>query len=85
MALEAGKAGFADWEADVSAFRKFNRIRNDLLHRGEDRIELQVDVGEETRQLEDLLERYICFALFQNMDVYQSSWRRRGGELGEEA
>lgn len=72
IAREAEEAGIASREADVEAFRKFNRIRNALLHRGEGDVELQVTVGrEETQGLEDLVERYVCFALFGNMDVYR--------------
>ena len=76
MAREAGKAGHPDWEADVKAFGKFNRIRNDLLHRGKDDIELQVDLGEETQELEDLVERYTCFALFRDMRVYREGMEK---------
>ena len=82
MAREAGEDGLTDWEADARAFKKFNRIRNDLLHRGKDDVELHVDLGEETQELEDFVERYICFALFNNMDVYRSGWGRRGRESG---
>ena len=66
IAREAEEAGFPNREADVEAFKKFNRIRNALLHRGEGNVELQVTVGQDqTQQLEDLVERYIHFALFR--------------------
>jgi hypothetical protein len=74
--------GFAmpGWEQDAEAFAKFNRTRNLLLHRGEPSVELIVDVSEEeVRQLEDLVERYVCFALFGDAAVYQTRnrWAKR--------
>lgn len=68
------------WEADVIAFQRFNTVRNSLLHRGEDEIQLATTVNyqniqDETRQLEDLTERYVSWALFRDTHVYQSQWR----------
>lgn len=64
------------WEADVEAFKRFNSIRNNLLHRGKRKIELTISVGkQETRQLEDIAERYVSWTLFRDGVVYQSRWR----------
>lgn len=72
----ARKAAFPGWEADVAAFRKFNAMRNDLMHRGEEQVQLRITVAEEdVRDLEDLVERYISYSLFGDGIVYQSRWR----------
>lgn len=74
------------WEADVEAFNRFNSIRNDLLHRGKRKVELTISVGkEETRQLEDIAERYVSWILFKDGIVYQSRWRpqRSKGQRGK--
>ena len=67
------------WEVDVAAIRRFNSIRNKLLHRGEQQVQLAISVGddieEESRQLEDIAERYVSFVLFGDGVVYQSRWR----------
>ena len=76
----AGETKIDGWEADVIAFRRFNSMRNSLLHRGDGKIQLSTTINdeniqEETRQLEDLAERYISWALFRDEVVYQSKWR----------
>ena len=64
------------WEQDVTAFRKFNRIRNSLMHQGEPGVQLVVSVSdEEVRQLEDLTERYVSYKLFGDGVVYSTRWR----------
>ncbi|MBM4137726.1 MAG: hypothetical protein FJ241_12990 [Nitrospira sp.] len=64
------------WEADVVAFKRFNSIRNKLLHQGKRKVQLTISVGEqETRQLEDIAERYVSWTLFRDGVVYQSRWR----------
>src|SRR3989338_3637795 len=66
------------WEADVEAFKRFNSIRNNLLHRGKRKIELAISVGKEvTSQLEDIAERYVSRILFKDSVVYQSRWRHQ--------
>ncbi len=66
----------AGWENDIIAFRKFNRIRNSLVHQGNSNLDLQVPVSEdEVRQLEDLAERYVSLALFGDGRVYTSQYR----------
>jgi hypothetical protein len=74
--LLAQDAKMAGWENDVIAFRKFNRIRNHLVHQGDSNLDLQVPVSEdEVRQLEDLTERYVSLALFGDGRVYTSRYR----------
>ncbi|MCX6563428.1 MAG: hypothetical protein NTU60_07465 [Candidatus Aminicenantes bacterium] len=88
----AKQAQIDGWEADVVAFKRFNSIRNKLLHRGEQQVQLVISVGqnieEETRQLEDIAERYVSWALFRDGAVYQSRWRplrnKRQGEKIEQ-
>ena len=51
----AREAKLIGYENDIVAFKKFNKIRNSLLHRGDPNIKLTVSAGEEeTQQLEDL-------------------------------
>jgi hypothetical protein len=75
----AKEAQIEGWEADVRAFRRFNSIRNNLLHRGEREVKLEISLGEElkeeTRKLEDITERYVSWALFGDGAVYSSRWR----------
>jgi hypothetical protein len=72
----AREAQLPGWESDVEAFKRFNFIRNRLFHRGELNVRLQVSIGEtEVRSLEDLVERYVNFALFSDNAVYQTRWR----------
>lgn len=86
IAREAEEAGLADWRADAEAFRKFRKIRNKLIHEGEGNVDLQVSIEKnDVQMLDDLVERYICFALFKNMDVYRSGWRGRSDDTGEDA
>jgi len=76
----AEDAKLVGWEADVIAFRRFNSMRNSLLHRGDEKVQLSTiindeSIEEETRQLEDIAERYVSWALFRDEVVYQSQWR----------
>jgi hypothetical protein len=64
------------WEADVVAFKRFNSMRNKLLHRGDPNVRLATPISdEEIRHLEDIAERYISWALFGDGVVYPSRWR----------
>jgi hypothetical protein len=75
----AASSNHTGWEMDVAAFRKFNKQRNGLMHRGEQRALLSVHVtGAEVALLEDIVERYVSQLFFKNMDVYQTKWRSRG-------
>lgn len=69
-------AKMVGWEGDILAFKKFNNMRNALLHRGQVNITTRITVHEEeVRDLEDLVERYISFGLFGDGRVYQSRFR----------
>lgn len=60
----------------MQAFRKFNRLRNGLIHRGDPKVRFHVTVGDdEAAELSDLVERYISLRLFGDMAVYKSRWR----------
>jgi hypothetical protein len=48
-----------DSEIDLAAFRKFYKMRNDLVHRGKKAVSVRVDVEQETRTLQQLAEKYI--------------------------
>jgi hypothetical protein len=75
----AHRAAISDWELDVKAFKKFNRMRNLLLHAGDKRVRGHINFEENTRTLEDLVERYVSVALLGSPDVYQSRWRPKCG------
>jgi len=76
----ARRAAIPDWELDVQAFKKFNRMRNLLLHAGDKRVRGHINFEENSRTLEDLVERYVSVALLGTSDVYQSRWRPKRGE-----
>lgn len=63
------------WEADIKAFKKFNRTRNLLLHAGKADVQSHLNIDQEVRTLEDLVERYIAVYVFGNPGVYASKWR----------
>lgn len=71
----ARRAAIPGWEVDVRAFKKFNRMRNLLLHAGDKRVRSHINLEENTRTLEDLVERYVSIALLGTSNVYQSRWR----------
>ena len=80
VAQEWGRPG---WKTDVAAFKRFNTMRNALLHKGHRRIEMQVTVEAEVRELQDLVERYVSYALFEDGVVYPSRWLRRPNQTGD--
>ena len=72
----AEQGGLPGWERDVEAFGRFNKLRNALMHRGQQPVTTHVVVGDkERRSLEDLVERYVCFSLYHDFNIYQSRWR----------
>ncbi len=74
----AEQAKMPGWKSDIKAFKKFNRIRNDLFHRGDPHVKIHVTIGEEEiLALEDLTERYVNYFLFQDTVVYQSRFLPR--------
>jgi hypothetical protein len=72
-------------EADIVAFRRFNDIRNKLLHEGRKDVRLVLgskgSASDPEQGLEDLVERYVSWALFQDTSVYPSHWRHGPGRL----
>tara|TARA_R110001592_G_scaffold194934_1_gene442574 strand:- start:1539 stop:2642 length:1104 start_codon:yes stop_codon:yes gene_type:complete len=72
----AEKAGAPTQEHDIEAFAKFNKIRNALVHRGDDAIKLRLELDQDqVSTLEDLSERYVSYSLFGDMNVYKSRHR----------
>ena len=63
------------WELDVKAFKKYNSMRNLLLHAGNKNVREHINFDEHTRTLEDLVERYVAVSLLDTADVYSSKWR----------
>jgi len=59
----------------VKAFKKFNRMRNLLLHTGNKRLSTHIDFEQNSRTLEDLVERYVALEIVGNPTVYQSRHR----------
>jgi hypothetical protein len=73
----AQELALPDWESDVEAFRRFNRMRARLLHRGLTSVEIEVEVADnDWRNLQDLSERYVAASLAEDARVYPSKWRR---------
>lgn len=69
------------FENHIVAFKRFNKIRNKLLHHGDPNVKLEITISEEklekeTQQLEDLVERYVAWTLFRDQVVYPSRWRK---------
>jgi hypothetical protein len=71
----ARRRAIPGWELDVKAFKRYNRMRNQLLHRGDRNIRPHVSFENETRTLEDLVERYVSLFVFGEADVYKTRWR----------
>lgn len=71
----ARRAAIPGWELDVQAFRKFNRMRNLLLHAGDKKVRSHINFEDNSRTLEDLVERYVSVALLGTPDVYQTRHR----------
>lgn len=66
-------------DSDIEAFRKFNRVRNAILHRAHSTPEMMVMVGNgEIQTFEDLVERYVSCVVFGDANVYQSRYRQPG-------
>ncbi|HWS83354.1 MAG TPA: hypothetical protein VN207_03765, partial [Ktedonobacteraceae bacterium] len=56
--LFAKHANLPGYENDIKVFKKFNGIRNGLLHRGDSNVRIHVTIGEaDVHALEDLAER----------------------------
>ena len=55
----AAKHAGPGWEEDIELFKRFNRIRNELLHRGIKDVFESAEIKEEARRLAALVEKYI--------------------------
>lgn len=72
----AAKAALPGWKHDVTAFLRFYKMRNALVHRGQPDVEFRVTVEtDDIRTLEDIAERYVSLALFGDASVYPSKKR----------
>ncbi len=76
----AKQANMSTWETDIEAFRRFKEMRNRLVHRGKNNIKLVVSHpeigGNELYAFEDIVERYVSYVLFGNLEIYQGHWRK---------
>jgi hypothetical protein len=75
----AEEAQIDGWKGDILAFRRFNSLRNNVLHYGGKAIEMEVTVGDdkkqETRSIEDLAERYVLWVLFRSKEPFKTRYR----------
>jgi hypothetical protein len=63
-AAEEARAG---WEEDVKAFKRFSKMRNALLHRGEEDFDFELIINEkDVRTLEDIVKRYVFNSVFKS-------------------
>jgi hypothetical protein len=77
----AREVGFPSAEEDIQAFARFNKIRNNLHHRGDASANIVVNIDSSTvHSLEDIAERYVNFAIFADRTIYKSSWRPNLGK-----
>ncbi len=81
---EMAKAAKIDgWENDIGSFGKFNQLRNNLVHRGDQSVTLSLSVGEsEIANIEQIATRYVNWSIFrdasvQHAVVYASRWPQR--------
>jgi hypothetical protein len=76
----ARQANMPTREADIEAFRRFKEMRNRLVHRGKNNIQLVVShpkIGDkELHAFEDIVERYVSYVLFGDLEIYESHWRK---------
>lgn len=81
----AQEVGFPSAEEDIKAFSRFNKIRNDLHHRGDASANIVIEIDSSTvHSLEDIAERYVNFAIFADRSIYKSSWRPNLGKVESE-
>jgi len=67
----ARQAALPSWEEDVDTFRRFNKIRNELLHAGKVGSKSRVKPGEDdARALEMIAARYVSLALFGDANFF---------------
>lgn len=72
----ATNAKLPGWKLDIEAFKKYQFMRNMLLHGRDTNVEHNITVREEeARTLQDIVERYVNYCLFRDNNVYRSRWR----------
>jgi len=78
----ARHVNFDDWKEDVRAFKVFNRMRNGLVHCGDQSVRFHTTASEvdknKVQQLQDLTERYVNWALFKDHEIYKVIANRVG-------
>ncbi len=63
-------------DSDTLAFKKFNKMRNDLVHRAKHGTSTVMNAGDGSiADLEDIVERYVSYRLWSDMNVYPSFHR----------
>jgi hypothetical protein len=76
----AEQADMPTREADIEALRHYKQMRDGLIHRGNNNIQLVVphpQIGDkESHAFEDIVERYVSYVLFGDLEIYQSYWRK---------
>ncbi len=71
----ARKANIPGWKYDVEAFGLFNKMRNELIHRGSP-VQLSIKLSNgRAWSLEEIAERYVNYVLFKDMQLYPSRYR----------
>lgn len=75
----AEKAAQPSWKKDIDTFKKFNRIRNQLFHSGDPGADHKVKVVlKQLEELEEVAERYVSLALFNDPSIYKPPDRKKG-------
>lgn len=65
FAVRARQLSPATADVDIAAFRKFNKMRNQLVHSGNASVRMQASIGPtDVVHLQDLAERYVFASLF---------------------
>ena len=78
----ATEAKLPGWKSDIEAFKKYQIMRNMLLHGRDTNVEHNITIREEeVRTLQDTVERYVNFCLFRDNNVYRSRWRQSIDEV----
>ena len=76
----AKQANMPTQKADIEASKRFKEMRNSLIHRGKNTIQLVVSHPEisdkELHAFEDIVERYVSYVLFGDIEIYQGHWRK---------
>ncbi len=79
----ARTSGIDGWENDLQAFGQYNRLRNNLVHRGDQSISLDISISNTVVVgVEQIAIRYVNWSIFQDSAVHDSvslasRWPRR--------